>query len=298
MSVMQRNMVGYGEHPPKVEWPDGARIAVSIVVNYEEGSEATPAYGDPTHELIGEMNSNKPPQNRDMQTESQWEYGSRAGVWRLLRILEQEGVKSTFYVCAMALEQNPHLGPRITQLGHDVCGHGLRWTDQWQLDHEAEKETIHQARVIIEKMTGQRPLGWFTRGGPSANTRDILAEEGFLYDCDGLNDDLPYYSTALGKPFLIVPYAFDSNDGKYWRAGWNDGQQFFQYLKDSFDLLYAEGETHPKMFTVGLHTRVSGRPGRAAVVAQFLRYVKQHPRVWLAGRDDIARWWLEHYPPQ
>src|SRR5690349_13834352 len=202
---MDRDMAGYGERPPRVEWPEGARIAVSIVLNYEEGSELSPAYGDNGHEMIGEMASGKPREARDLQTESQWEYGSRAGVWRLLRVLQAEGVTATFFACAMALEQNPELGPRITALGHHVCGHGLRWIEQWNLDREAEKASVHEAVVSIEKTTGRRPYGWFTKGGPSLNTRDILAEEGFLYDCDGLNDDLPYYTTALGKPWLVVP---------------------------------------------------------------------------------------------
>jgi peptidoglycan/xylan/chitin deacetylase (PgdA/CDA1 family) len=294
---MQRDLVGYGKIAPHVEWPGGARIAVSIVVNYEEGSELTPAYGDATHESRGELSSGKPPEARSLQTESQWEYGGRAGVWRLLRVLEQYEVKATFFVCALALEHNPPLGPEIVAQGHDVCGHGYRWVEQWHLDRAAEQESIHKAVVSIEQTTGRRPLGWFTRSGPSFNTREILADEGFLYDSDGLDDDLPYYTTVRGRPWLVVPYAFDSNDGKYWRNGWSEGGQFFRYLQDSFDMLYEEGAGYPKMLSVGLHSRVSGRPGRARAVARFLEYARGHSRVWFAGRDDIARWWLEHSPP-
>jgi allantoinase len=295
---MKRDLVGYGKNLPRVEWPEGCQIAVSLVVNYEEGSELTPVYGDKKHETNGEIPSRKPAEARSLQTESQWEYGGRAGVWRLLRLFEQYEVKATFFACAMALEQNPPLGREITAQGHDVCGHGLRWVEQWHLDRESEKESIHRAVISIEKTTGRRPLGWFTKSGPSLNTREILAEEGFLYDCDGINDDLPYYSEVKGKPWLVVPYAFDSNDGKYWRGAWSNGEQFLSYLKDSFDMLYKEGATHPKMLSIGLHSRVSGRPGRALAVARFIEYVKGFPKVWFAGRDEIARWWLERCPPK
>jgi peptidoglycan/xylan/chitin deacetylase (PgdA/CDA1 family) len=214
----------------------------------------------------------------------------------LLRLFQQYEVNATFFACAMALEQNPPLGREIVAQGHDVCGHGLRWIEQWQLDRDTEKESIHKAVASIEKMTGRRPLGWFTKSGPSLNTREILAEEDFLYDCDGINDDLPYYTQVKGRPWLVVPYAFDSNDGKYWRGAWSNADQFFGYLKDSFDMLYKEGQNYPKMLSVGLHSRVSGRPGRAVAVERFLEYARQFPKVWFAGRDQIARWWLERYP--
>jgi len=295
---MKRDLVGYGKNLPRVEWPESCQIAVSLVVNYEEGSELTPVYGDKRHETNGEIPSRKPPEARSLQTESQWEYGGRAGVWRLLRLFEEYEVKATFFACGMALEQNPAVGREIAARGHDVCGHGLRWVEQWHLDRGSEKESIHKAVAAIEKTTGRRPLGWFTKSGPSLNTREILAEEGFLYDCDGINDDLPYYTEVKGKPWLVVPYAFDSNDGKYWRGAWSNGDQFFSYLRDSFDMLYKEGATHSKMLSIGLHSRVSGRPGRAMAVARFIEYAKGFPRVWFAGRDEIARWWLERCPPR
>ena len=295
MTDIPRDLTGYGKTPPVVEWPGGARIAVSFVINYEEGSEETPYYGDKGHQKAGEIPSGRPDQERDLQTETQWEYGGRAGVWRLLRIFEKHDVKLTVFACGMALEQNPPLGPEIGRLGHDVCGHGYRWIPQWQAPPDQERELIRKTVQAIQTTTGKRPMGWFTRSGPSSNTRDILADEGFLYDCDGLNDDLPYYSTANGKPFLIVPYAFDSNDGKYWHYGWH-GRDFYDYLVDCFDMLHEEGATHPRMLSIGLHTRVSGRPGRALAVERFVQYVKDQPKVWIAGRDDIARWWLEKYP--
>jgi peptidoglycan/xylan/chitin deacetylase (PgdA/CDA1 family) len=296
--ALARDMVGYAKTPPVVEWPGGARIALSIVLNYEEGSELTPYYGDAVHETRGELVSNRPPNERDYQTETQWEYGSRAGAWRLLRILEERSIKATIYACGMALEQNPELGVEIAARGHDVCGHGYRWIPQWHLERQEEQESIRKTVAAIENTTGKRPYGWFTRSGPSQNTREILADEGFLYDCDGINDDLPYYASVQDRPWLVVPYALDSNDGKWWHQGWAQSDQFLQYLKDSFDMLYAEGASHPRMLSVGLHTRVSGRPGRAIALARFLDYALGHTDVWFAGRDDIARWWLEQYPAE
>jgi peptidoglycan/xylan/chitin deacetylase (PgdA/CDA1 family) len=249
-------------------------------------------------ERAGDIPSSKPPEARSLQTETQWEYGARAGVWRLMRILRQYDVKATFFACAMAVENNPPLGPEIVAQGHEVCGHGHRWIEQWDMEPEAERAYIRQAVESFKRTTGQRPLGWFTKAGPSLNTREILAEEGFLYDSDGLNDDLPYYATALGKPWLVIPYTFDTNDGAYGRTVVGNATEFFQYLKDAFDLLYEEGASQPKLLNIGLHTRVSGRPGRAAAVAHFLRYARGMPGVWFARRDEIARWWWEKYPPQ
>lgn len=294
---MERDFVGYGPNPPRIEWPDGARIAVSVVVNYEEGSERSPAFGDDRHETIGDLPSSKPPEARSLDTESQWEYGGRAGVWRLLRVLDQYQVKATFFVCAVALERNPPLGPEIIARGHDICAHGYRWIDQWHLGREAERESIHRTVESIKTTTGRHPLGWYTRSGPSPNTRELLVEEGgFLYDSDSYSDDLPYHVTVQGKPWLVVPYAADSNDGKFWRGGWHNAEDFSAYLKDSFDVLYAEGATHPRMLSIGLHARVSGRPGRSAALDRFLSYARSRPGVWFARRDEIARWWLERYP--
>ena len=292
----QRDFVGYGKMLPRVEWPEGARIAVSIVVNYEEGSERTPLLGDAAHESAADLPSARPPGARDFQTESQWEYGGRVGIWRLMRILDEHGVKATFNVSALALEHNPAVGLEIVAAGHDITGHGYRWIDQWHLDRDAEKQYIRKAIQSFQKTCGIRPLAWNTKSGRSANTREILAELDFLYDSDSINDDLPHYTQVKGKPWLVLPYALDTNDGRYWRHGWNTAPEFFQYLKDSFDMLYEEGVSYPKMLTIGLHSRVSGRPGRAVAVRNFISYICRHPRVWIARRDDIARWWLERYP--
>ena len=294
---MERDFVGYGPNPPQVQWPDGARIAISLCVNVEEGSELSPYFGDPKHEKNGEVNSFKPDEARSIATETQWEYGARAGGWRLLRIFQQFKVKATFFACAMALEQNPSFAQAITAEGHEVLGHGYRWIPQWQMEREEERDYIQKAVESLARTTGRRPLGWFSRSGPSLNTREILAEEGFLYDSEALNDDLPYYTQVKGKPWLVIPYAFDTNDGRFWQAGWHNADDFSRYLMDSFDMLYQEGATHPKMLSIGLHTRISGRAGRAAALVQFLRYTRGFPGVWFAGRDDIARWWWEKNPP-
>ena len=292
---MQRDFVGYGGNPPRVEWPGGARIAISLCINVEEGSELSPYFGDQSQQPFGSESSARPAGVRSLAAESLWEYGARAGGWRLLRLLKQEGVKATFFVCGMALEQNPPFARAIVDGGHEVLGHGYRWIPQWHLEPDAERAYIRQAVDAITRTTGRRPLGWFSRGGPSLNTREILNEEGFLYDSEAFNDDLPYYVRVKGEPWLVVPYAFDSNDS----AGntWLNADHFFGYLKDSFDLLYEEGATEPRMLSVGLHTKRSGRPGQAAAVRRFIRYCAGHPKVWFAGRDEIARWWWERYPP-
>jgi peptidoglycan/xylan/chitin deacetylase (PgdA/CDA1 family) len=295
--VRPRDLSGYGASPPRVRWPDGARLALSVVVNYEEGSELTPVLGDDSHEVLGELWSSHPPDVRDLHLESQWEYGARAGIWRLLRLLADSGVKATFFVCGLALELNPDVGKAITAGGHDVVAHGYRWTEQWRLGREEEGKTVRMAVAAIERTTGRRPLGWFTRTGPTENLRSLLQEEGFVYDCDAFNDDLPYYVQVNQQPWLVIPYAIDTNDGKFWRGGWATGREFLEYLTDSFDYLYEEGKTHPRLLSIGLHTRIAGRPGRAAAVARFFEYVSQFPDVWIAGRDDIARFWLEHQPP-
>lgn len=292
---MERDFVGYGGNQPRVEWPDGARIAISLCINVEEGSELSPYFGDATQQPFG-TESTRPPGVRSFAAETLWEYGARAGGWRMLRMLKREGVRATFFVCGMALENNPPFARAITDEGHEVLGHGYRWIPQWNLELQAERAYIRQAVEAIESMTGRRPLGWFSRGGPSVNTREILKDEGFLYDSESFSDDLPFYVQVKQEPWLVVPYAFDSNDS----AGntWDTATSFSGYLKDSFDVLYEEGETHPKMLSVGLHTRRSGKPGRIGAVTDFIRYAKGHAGVWFAGRNEIARWWLEHYPPE
>ena len=297
--VTERDFIGYGSNPPQVEWPNGARIAVSVVVNYEEGAEYSILDGDSQSESMGEVPSPVTPGERDLANESFYEYGSRAGVWRILRIFDQLNLKSTFYVCALALERNAEVGPAIVEGGHEVMGHGYRWEEYFNMDRDAEREAIRKAVASITKTTGQRPLGWYTRYGPSVNTRDLVVEEGgFLYDCNSYADDLPFYTSVGGKPWLVVPYSLEVNDVKYWRGGMANPNDFYDAMRNTFDFLYEEGATHPKMMSIGLHCRIVGKPARAAVLKRFLEYATSLPDVWFARRIDIARWWLDKYPPQ
>jgi peptidoglycan/xylan/chitin deacetylase (PgdA/CDA1 family) len=295
-----RDLVGYGAKPPKIRWPRNARIAVSLVVNYEEGAELSPVNGDRTHEIIGDIHSDKPPGVRDLANESQWEYGSRVGVWRMLRSLSSNNVKATFFVCASALELNRELGKEIAERGHDICGHGYRWSQQWHLSYSEEEKIVGHTIRSVERVTGKKMLGWFARGGLSQHSRQIFRKKGLLYDSNAYNDDIPYYIKIDGKPWLVVPYAFDTNDMKYWSGGgtgWDNGDSYLKYLVDSFDVLYKEGKSHPKMLTIGLHSRILGRPGRSIVLDRFIKHSKNYENVWFAGRDEIAKWWHENYEP-
>ena len=293
---MERDLVGYGRDLPRVRWPDGARIAVSVVVNYEEGAEYSLQDGDSHHETNGEVPSPVPPQQRDLVNESFFEYGSRVGVWRLLNLLDKYGISSTFFCCALALERNPEVAKEIVSRGHEVCGHGYRWEEYHSMDEEAERRAIQRAVASLTQTTGERPLGWFTRYGPSVHTRQLVVEEGgFIYDSGAFNDDLPYYVPVNNKPWLVVPYSMETNDARFWRGGLVSPSDFYEYLKDTFDCLYEEGQTHPKMMSVGLHCRIAGRPARSKAVERFLQYAKSFPSVWFARRVDIARWWLEHH---
>ena len=292
-----RDLVGYGPNPPSVKWPDGARLALSVVVNYEEGSEYSILDGDPSGEVGGEAPSPVMPGERDLANESFYEYGSRVGVWRILNILEEAGIKSTFYACALALERNPQVGPEIVRLGHEVMGHGNRWEEYYKMDRDQERAAIRDAVESITRATGQRPLGWYTRYGPSLNTRELVVEEGgFVYDCNAYNDDLPYYTPVNGKQWLVIPYSLEVNDYGFWRGSMSRPSDFFEVARNAFDRLYQEGSTHPKMMSVGLHCRIIGKPSRSVALQQFLEYAKEKPGVWFTRRIDIARWWLEHYP--
>ncbi len=295
----ERDFVGYGPNPPQVQWPDGARIAVSVVVNYEEGSEYSLLDGDPDRESNNEVPSPVPAGQRDLANESFFEYGSRAGVWRVLSILDEHQVPATFFCCALALERNPHVGPQIVRRGHEVFGHGQRWEEYYRMDRDAERAAISQAVASLEKTTGQRPLGWYTRYGPSVNTRELVVEEGgFLYDSNSYADDIPYYVQVKGRPWLVVPYSLDVNDTKFWRGGMTSPSDFYETMRDTFERLYHEGATHPKMMSVGLHCRIVGRPARAAALAKFLEHARGFAGVWFARRIDIARWWLQKYPQE
>jgi peptidoglycan/xylan/chitin deacetylase (PgdA/CDA1 family) len=295
---MDRDLVGYANNPPAVTWPGGARIAISLVVNYEEGSENLLQDGVGRREMMGEAPSPVPADRRDLALESMFEYGSRVGVWRLLRIFEKYGVKSTFFACAVALERNPELARAIVPAGHDLCGHGNRWEEYYLMDREAERRAIHEGYATIERTTGQPPLGWYCRYGPSEHTRELVVEHGgFLYDSNAYNDDLPYYTPVGERPWLVVPYSMALNDMRFWRGYYASGDDFFQSAKETFDTLYEEGATTPKMMSLGLHCRIAGWPGRANGLDRFIAYASGHEGVWWAGRSEIARWWLEHQPP-
>ena len=212
-------------------------------------------------------------------------------------MFQRHEVNSTFFCCALALERNPEVAREIPAMGHEVCGHGYRWEEYHLMDIDAEREAIAKTVASLTQTTGERPVGWFTRYGPSLNTRDLVVEEGgFIYDSASMNDDLPYYVQVEGKPWLVLPYSMETNDARFWRGGLVSINAFYDYLKDTFDCLYEEGETHPKMMSVGLHCRIAGRPARSRAVERFLRYAKSFPGVWFARRDEIARWWLKQYP--
>ena len=295
---MERDFIGYGNNPPQVRWPNDARIAVSLVVNYEEGSEHSLLDGDDYHETNNEVPSPVPPGQRDLFNESFFEYGSRVGVWRLLGLFDQYRLKSTFYCCALALERNPEVARELVRRGHEICGHGYRWEEYHAMTDAEERESIRQTVSSLERTTGVRPTGWFTRYGPSVNTRRLVVEEGgFTYDSIALNDDLPYYVAVNERPWLVVPYSFETNDARFWRGGLVSVGGFYEYLKETFDCLHEEGESRPKMMSVGLHCRITGTPARSRAVAKFLQYVSRFDDVWFARRDEIADWWQQNYPP-
>ncbi|MCL4370059.1 MAG: polysaccharide deacetylase family protein [Chloroflexi bacterium] len=294
---MERDFVGYADSPPMVTWPNGARLAVQVCVNYEEGAEYSLLDG-PRRETMGEVPSPVPQELRDLFNESFFEYGSRVGVWRILRILKQYHVPATWWMCAQALARNPRLAQVLAETGDEVGGHGYRWEEFHATSPEAEMDNIHRTVDTIVRLTGQRPLGWFTRYACSPNTRALLMEEGgFLYDSLGLNDDLPYYVQVKGKPWLVVPYTFEVNDARFWRGGLVSVDDFYEYMRGAFDCLYGESATVPKMMSLGLHCRIGGTPARSQALARFLEYARGFSDVWFARRVDVARWWLQHNPP-
>jgi len=296
----ERDFRGYGRRPPRVAWPGGARVVVNFAVNYEEGAERSIPDGDPAPEGAGEIRYDMPAGARDLAAESNFEYGSRVGVWRLLDIFSRHEIPTTFLACGRALERNPELGPALRELGHEACSHGYRWGEHFRMGEAEEREEIRRAVGAIERTVGQRPVGWYCRYAAGDRTRRLLAEEGgFLYDSDAYNDELPYYVAVDGRPWLVIPYAMDTNDGRYVApAGWVTPDHFYDYLVASFDRLHEEGATSPRMMSVGLHCRLSGHPARATVIDRFIAHGKARGGVWFARRDEIARFWREHYPPE
>ncbi|NVK00981.1 MAG: allantoinase PuuE [Oceanospirillaceae bacterium] len=300
MSDYPRDLIGYGNNPPHARWPNDARVALSFVLNYEEGGERCILHGDSESEaFLSEMPSAVAfPGQRHMSMESIYEYGSRAGVWRLLRLFAQKDIPLTIFAVATAIERHPDVAKAFVEAGHEICSHALKWISYQETDIEAERRDMHEAIEILERVTGNRPLGWYT-GRDSPNTRQLVMEEGgFLYDSDSYADDLPYWVDGPNGKHLVIPYTLDTNDMRFAQVqGFNNGEQFFQYLKDAFDTLYEEGAESPKMLSIGMHCRLLGRPGRIAGLKRFLEYVQQHEKVWFARRIDIANHWHEHHKP-
>jgi putative urate catabolism protein len=293
-----RDLRGYGCNPPNPRWPGDARVAVQFVVNFEEGGENNILHGDGASEaFLSDVLGAKPwPGHRHPNIESMFEYGSRAGFWRLWRIFTQRKLPVTVFGVATALQRNPEIVAAMNESGWDIASHSLRWVEHKDMSEAEERDEIANAIRVHTDATGSRPLGWYT-GRASINTvRLVMEAGGFLYSCDSYADDLPYWIKGPNAPHLIIPYSLDANDMRFVNAqGFGGGDQFFTYLKDSFDVLYSEGETSPKMMSVGLHCRVVGRPGRAAALLRFLDYIKSHDKVWVPTRLQIAEHWhAEH----
>ena len=301
-----RDMVGYGAQPPHPRWPGGARLALQIVLNYEEGAETSVLHGDAASEtFLSEIAGAQPFAMRHMSMESLYEYGSRAGLWRLLRLFRERRLPVTIFGVAMALERHPAAVEAMLRDGHEIASHGWRWISYQRVDEAIEREHIARAVETIQRLTGKAPEGWYT-GRDSPNTRRLVVEHGgFVYDADSYADDLPYWveveTREATKPQLVVPYALDTNDMRFATAsGFASGDAFFTYLRDAFDVLYTEGDPRgldqPKMLSVGLHCRIAGRPGRIAALARFLDHVRAHEQLWIARRIDIARHWMSAHP--
>ena len=293
-----RDMVGYGSKRLEVKWPNNARIALQIVLNYEEGAENCVLHGDKHSEVfLSEIIGAQPVKARHISMESLYEYGSRSGFWRLHKLFQEKKIPITIFGVGMALEKNPEICKAIKDANYEVASHGWRWIDYQSVKKSEEKKHMKLAIKKIKEIFGERPLGWYT-GRCSPNTRDLVFEEGgFLYDSDSYSDDLPYWEIRKEKKQLIIPYTLDNNDMRFVaNQGFNTGDHFFTYLKDSFDALYEEGKTNPKMMSVGLHCRLVGRPGRIQSLKKFLEYALSHEDVWICKRIDIAKHWIKNYP--
>ena len=299
-SPYPRDLVGYGAHPPDPAWPGGARIAVSIVLNYEEGGEMSVLHGDAASEsALTDMD--RPPAligERNVAVEQIFEYGARVGFWEVMRLLRSRGVEATVYAVGMALERNPEVAAALKDWGVEVACHGQRWIDYQFVPEAVERADMRRCIETVTRLVGRRPVGWYT-GRPSLNTRRLAVEAGgFLYDSDAYNDDLPYWMRVAGQPHLVLPYSFDNNDSRMNRSqGFETGEQFFTYCRDSFDWLYRSGqEGRAKMMSIGLHARIVGRPGRIGALARLIDHMQAHEGVWIASREAIARHWQARFP--
>lgn len=287
-----RDLVGYGRRLPQVTWPGGATVAVNLVVNYEEGSEYSHSDGDQRNDSIAEVDYPFPQDTRDLAKESMYEYGSRVGIWRLLRLFDELDVRATMFACAVAFERNPEVAQAAREAGHDLLAHGWRWEEHWTLGRDTEEQHIRKAVESFRGTWGQAPSGWYCRYGPSVHTRELVVQHGgFLYDSDAYNDDLPYYVTVEGTRHLVVPYSLTYNDIQ----GDRSPALFLDYLKRGLDELWYEGDAgYPKMMSIGLHPRLIGQAARANALREFIEYAQAKGGVWFARREDIARHWLEN----
>jgi putative urate catabolism protein len=296
-----RDLVGYGGTPPPAGWPGGARLALSFVLNYEEGAENSVLHGDAGAEtfLSEIVNAQPVPGARHVSMESLYDYGARAGFWRIRRAFDERGMTLTVFGVAMAMQRHPAAVEAMLQSGWEIASHGYRWINYQTVPEAVERAHMQRAIEIHRALTGARPLGWYTGRTSPQTARLVVEEGGFVYDSDSYADDLPYYDTAWGKPQLILPYALDTNDMRFTAVqGFNTGAHFFEYIKDAFDILYEEGARAPKMLSIGLHCRIIGRPARVGALVKFLEYVQGFPDIWVARRVDIARHWQAmHRPP-
>ena len=298
-----RDLIGYHGSVPKVEWPNQARLAVQFVLNYEEGAENHIEHGDiGSEQFLSDIVGAASFPDKHMSMDSMYEYGSRAGFWRIHHEFQKRNLPMTIFGVGMALARNPYIVNAIKHANYDVVSHGQRWLNYQNLDIDTERQHMDQAISVLEALFGQAPIGWYT-GRDSPNTRQLLAEfPQIKYDCDYYGDDLPFWSSLTNaqgesRPHLIIPYTLESNDMKFCvPAGFNSGEQFYQYLKDAFDVLYAEGETAPKMLSIGMHCRILGRPGRFKALQRFLDYVQSHDKVWVCRRGDLAEHWFKYHP--
>jgi allantoinase len=297
--VYPRDLIGYAGRPPQARWPQHARLAVSFVLNYEEGGENCVLHGDNHSECVLTDVGAEPLSNaRNLNVESTFEYGSRVGFWEILRILRERRVDATIYAVGMALERNPLAAAEIARSGLEVACHGQRWIDYQFIPEDVERADMLRNIDTITRMIGRRPVGWYS-GRPSPNTRRLVVETGgFLYDCDAYNDDLPYWTQVSGRAHLVVPHSFDTNDSRLQRGGdFHTGDEFYQYCRDAFDWLYQLGsEGRPRMMTVSLHGRIIGRPGRIGALARLIDYMQRHEAVWLCNRSAIAKHWIAIHP--